>query len=86
MGKRIEVFLFGSLLKKFGDEKMELELKGPTQLPEILRALGIPSEQVQLYMVNYRAVPKDSTIRPGDRVSLFPIDYPVFVDWKDFRF
>ena len=86
MEKRIEVFLFGSLLKKFGDQTMELELKGPTQLPEILRTLGIPSEQVQLSMVNYRAVPKDSTIQPGDRVSLFPIDYPVFMDWKDFRF
>ena len=86
MAKTIEVFLFGSLLKKFGDQRLELELKGPTQLPEILRTLGIPSEHVQLSMVNYRAVSKDSTIQPGDRVSLFPIDYPVFTDWKDFRF
>ena len=86
MAKTIEVFLFGSLLKKFGDQRLELELKGPTQLPEILRTLGIPSEQVQLSMVNYRAVSKDSTIQPGDRVSLFPIEYPVFTDWKDFRF
>jgi hypothetical protein len=28
--------------------------------------------KVQLAMVNHRAVPKDSVINPGDRISLFP--------------
>jgi hypothetical protein len=36
--------------------------------------------------LNNRAVPKNSTIHPGDRLSLFPREYPIFVDWKDHRF
>lgn len=84
-----QVCLFGSLQKKFGDKKdlpIQLNLKTPTPLTEVLEALQIPSYVVQLSMVNYRAVPKDSTIYPGDRLSLFPKEYPVFVDWKDLRF
>jgi molybdopterin converting factor small subunit len=48
-------------------------------------SLRIPFNKVQVVMVNYRAVAKHSTIHPGDRVSLFPREYPVFADWKDFR-
>jgi hypothetical protein len=36
-------------------------------------------------LVNHRAVPKTTLIRPGDRLSLFPREYPIFADWKDFR-
>jgi hypothetical protein len=41
---------------------------------------------VQLAMVNHRAVHKDSMIKQGDRLALFPREYIVFADWKDFRF
>ncbi len=84
-----QVCLFGSLRKKFGnsdDLPIQLDLKSPTPLAEVLSVLKIPTDLVQLSMVNHRAVPKDSTIHPGDRLSLFPIDYPVFADWKDLRF
>ena len=84
-----QVCLFGSLRKRFGDQKdlpIQLDLKTPTPLTEVLETLEIPSDEIQLSMVNYRAVPKDSTICPGDRLSLFPKEYPVFVDWKDLRF
>jgi len=40
---------------------------------------------VQLVMVNHKAVHTNSTINPGDRIALFPREYPVFADWKDFR-
>jgi hypothetical protein len=84
-----QVCLFGSLRKRLGNKKglsIQLDLKTPTPLTEVLETLEIPSDAVQLSMVNYRAVPKDSTIYPGDRLSLFPKEYPVFVDWKDLRF
>jgi hypothetical protein len=73
-----QVCLFGSLRKRLGDRKnlpIQLDLKTPTPLTKVLEILEIPS-----------AVPKDSTIYPGDRLSLFPKEYPVFVDWKDLRF
>ncbi len=84
-----QVCLFGSLRKRLGNKKglsIQLDLKSPTPLTEVLETLEIPSDAVQLSMVNYRAVPKDSTIYPGDRLSLFPKEYPVFVDWKDLRY
>jgi hypothetical protein len=62
-----------------------MDLNAPTPLPQLLKNLKIPSNKVQVAMVNYRAVPKNSTIHPGDRISLFPKEYPVFADWKDFR-
>jgi molybdopterin converting factor small subunit len=94
-----QVCLFGSLRKRLGDRKdlpIQLDLKTPTPLTEVLETLEIltevletleiPSDAVQLSMVNYRAVPRDTTIYPGDRLSLFPKEYPVFVDWNDLRF
>jgi hypothetical protein len=41
---------------------------------------------VQLAMVNHKAVPKNSTIHPGDRLALFPKEYIVFADWHDLKF
>jgi len=52
---------------------------------ELLQQLGIPRDHVQLIMVNHRAVTADMCVRPGDRVALFPQEYPIFPDWKDFR-
>jgi hypothetical protein len=84
----IEVVLLGSLVKRFqevsGHSKL-LELQGPVPLPEVLKLLSIPPDKVQLAMVNHRAVAPDCLIRPGDRVTLFPKEYPLFADWKDFR-
>jgi molybdopterin converting factor small subunit len=62
-----------------------MDLDAPTPLHQVLRNLKIPSNRVQVAMVNYRAVSKNTTIHPGDRISLFPREYPVFADWKDFR-
>ena len=83
-----QVHLFGSLQKSFGalyDLPVQLDLEAPTPLPEVLKRLKIPPEMVQLVIVNHRAVPKDSTIHSGDRLSLFPKEFPIFADWKDLR-
>ena len=89
MGKQTQVCLFGSLRKRLRNKKgptIQLDLKTPSPLLEVLEILEIPSDAVQLSMVNYRAVPKNTTVHPGDRLSLFPKEYPVFVDWNDLRF
>ena len=83
-----QICLFGSLqkaLKHLHDPPLHLDLKDPTPLFEVLQNLQIPLHLVQVAMVNFKAVSMDSTIHPGDRVSLFPKEYPVFADWKDFR-
>lgn len=81
-----QIHLFGSLGKSLVDISPHLDLEAPTPLPEILESLNIPEENVQMAMVNFKAVPKDSVIHPGDRLSLFPREYPLFLDWKDLRF
>ena len=62
-----------------------MDLNAPTPLPQLLKNLKIPFNRVKVVMVNYRAVSKNTTIHPGDRISLFPKEYPVFADSKDFR-
>jgi hypothetical protein len=85
----IQINLFGSLRKEIEgrhDSPIRLQLNAPAPLSDILEKLKIPTGMVQLAMVNYRAVPLSSTINPGDRLSLFSREYPVFADWKDLRF
>ena len=88
MGNITQIYLFGSL-EKWGrdiyDLPIQLHLKAPVSVLDILRRIKIPTGMVQLPMVNHRAISKDSTVQPGDRVSLFPKEYPIFADWKDFR-
>jgi len=86
---RTHVYLFGSLLhgsSPLPDHPIELDLEVPSPLSAVLNLLPIQSDNVQLAMVNHRAVDRDHMIHPGDRVSLFPKEYPFFSDWKDFRF
>ena len=81
--------LFGSLQKKLralGQQAVEVGVEGLTPLLEVLERQRIPSDLVQLSMLNHQVVPKDSTVHPGDRPALFPIDYLGFVDCIDPRF
>jgi len=80
-----DVFFFGSLSRERGDHHCTCELPRSTPLREVLEHLQIPPGRVQLVMVNYRAVPSDHVIQPGDRVALFPREYAIFADWRDFR-
>ena len=81
-----EVFYFGSLGRERGEAHSPCDLQGPTPLRELLNRLQIPTGQVQLVMVNHKAVPPSHLIQPGDRVALFPKEYAIFADWKDMRF
>ena len=84
-----EIHLFGSLGKTFRNQNgrpVQLELEGSMSIMDILKNLTIDAEAIQLAMINHRTVTKDSVVYPGDRLSLFPKEYPIFADWKDFRF
>ena len=83
-----QIHLFGSFRKTAGDfydHPIKLDLNASTSITEVLRELRICPDAVQLAMLNNSAVSKDSAINPGDRLSLFPKEYPIFADWKDFR-
>lgn len=89
MPHAIQVNLFGSLrdpsTSRSGTEIL-CDLKTATPLMDVLPRLGIPADRIQLVMVNHRAADKKATLQPGDRVALFPKEYPIFVDWNSYRF
>jgi len=63
-------------------ELMEITIKTGATIEEAIQVLGIPKEGVKLILVNHTAALFDQPLREGDRVSLFPAEYPVFADWK----
>jgi molybdopterin converting factor small subunit len=89
MNEFIHVVAYGSLCPdraRIGAAvRHPLGQMGPVPLPEVLATLGIAAERVQLAMVNHRAVARTTAVSPGDRVALFPPEYPFFADWKDLR-
>jgi len=83
-----EVYLFGSLSRERESDKgypIQYALQEPIPLNDLFDRLGIISDRVQLAMVNYRAVPLDYVVHPGDRIALFPKEFAIFADWKNFR-
>ncbi len=36
-------------------------------------------------MLNHRAVSAEEVVRPGDRLALVPKEWPILVDWNDYR-
>jgi len=88
MKGKTEVYLYGSLRRGAGESIASPVLDNldePLSLGELIHRLQIQPDQVQLVMVNYRAVSPDHVIQRGDRVSLFPREYAIFADWKNLR-
>jgi molybdopterin converting factor small subunit len=86
--KTIRIKLYGSLeksAKALLDADERLGLTGPAPVREVIRRLDPSDRQVQMAMVNHRAVSWDVPVSPGDRLALFPREYPLFPDPKDFR-
>jgi molybdopterin converting factor small subunit len=86
----VQIILYGNLQNDRKDspypsEKL-LNLAKATSLKNVIHELDIKRERVQLVMRNHHAVSKDAVINPGDRVAFFPVEYPVYPDWNDFRF
>lgn len=79
------VKLMGSLLPYGSPEQpglIEITLKNGATVQEAIQALGIPKERVKLILVNHTGAFLDQPLKEGDRVSLFPAEYPVFADWE----
>ena len=88
MSIKTTLHLFGSLRKSIDTRlgnPVAVNLDTPTPLSRIISDHGIPEQCVQLVMINHRAVTKDAVVHPGDRLALFPAEYPFFADWKNLR-
>ena len=75
----------GSLLSYGPPEQpglVEIAIKPGATVQEAIQALGIPKERIKLIFVNHTVAFLDQPLKKGDRVSLFPAEYPVFADWK----
>jgi len=82
-------YLYGSLgnagIDSGNHSNKLLALDEATPLADVIRQVNIQVDKVQMAMLNHRAVPKDAIIKSGERLALFPADYPIYPDWNDFR-
>ena len=88
MNASVEIHLFGSLRHdpaRDGTASFHLDLEKPVPLRDLIKQTVAFADRVQMAMINHRAVPLDTRVGPGDRVALFPKEYPLFADWKGFR-
>jgi hypothetical protein len=90
MSEMVQIILYGSLRNTGIDSPNSsnklLAVGEATPLKNVIHQLDIQIDKVQLAMRNHRAVSKDANIKPGDRLALFPVEYPIYPDWIDFRF
>ena len=90
MSEMVHVILYGRLWKSGINSQNPsdnmLAISEATPLKNVIRQLDLGDDKVQMAMCNHRAVPKDAVVNPGDRLALFPMEYPVYPDWNDFRF
>lgn len=63
-------------------ELIEIFLKNGSTVQEAIQVLGIPIERIKLILVNHTGALLNQPLKNGDRVSLFPVEYPVFADWE----
>jgi putative ubiquitin-RnfH superfamily antitoxin RatB of RatAB toxin-antitoxin module len=81
----VYVKLMGSLLTyapQSQSELIQVSLQDGCTVWEGIQSLGIPKERVKLILVNHKGALLDQPLKNGDRVSLFPAEYPVFADWE----
>jgi molybdopterin converting factor small subunit len=88
MTKQIAVVAYGSLAQRLripAAQPQPRYLAACRPLGQVLGALGLTGDDIQLAMINHRAVDLAQTVRPGDRIALFPKEYPIFADWHAYR-
>ena len=88
MSKNITIIPYGSLRHTAGStpgDKLVHTVDQPQPLSQLLETIGVAGNNVQLVMVNHRAAGLDTQVGAGDRVALFPKEYPIFADWLAYR-
>ena len=77
MGSTVYVRVYEELNDYLPEERRKrtfsLSLKGPTTVKEAICLLGVPSEEVDLVLVNGESVPFSHIVQEEDRISIYPI-------------
>lgn len=77
MDSTVYVRLYEELNDYLPEEKrkrtLSLSLKGPTTVEDAICLLGVPSEEVDLVLVNGESVRFSHIVQDGDRISIYPI-------------
>ena len=77
MDSTVYVRLYEELNDYLPEEKrkrtLSLSLKGPTTVEDAICLLGVPSEEVDLVLVNGESVPFGHIVQDQDRISIYPI-------------
>ncbi len=84
----VKIVPYGSLRRSLpvsAGGTLDHPLADARSLADVLASLDVRTEQVQLAMVNHRAAAVDSAVCAGDRIALFPKEYPIFADWQSYR-
>ena len=64
----------GSWAKRFiNEETVRLSLKDYANISDALVALGIPLNEIGLTAIDGKAVPRETKLRDGDRIRIFPV-------------
>jgi sulfur carrier protein ThiS len=76
--QKIVMFRFYEELNDYLPEKarkkeLRFDLNGPTTVRKAIASLGIPSNEVDLILINGASVGLRHRLRDGDRVSVYPI-------------
>jgi hypothetical protein len=87
MAQEVIIQLFGSLRRYQREHSSTIVFpcSEPLSLAKLLLAISAERDKVQVVFANGRPVRDDYLVMPGDRISVFPKEYPIFADWKDFR-
>ena len=89
MTNSITIIPYGSLRSATGSTVSACRVPSAADgqpLAQLLETIGIAASRVQLVMVNHKAAGLDTHVRAGDRVALFPGEYPIFADWHAYRY
>ena len=90
MSEKVQIILYGSLrninIDSPNPSSIPIAVGEATPLTNVIRQLDVKVDKVQLAMCNHRAVSTSEIIKPGDRLALFPAEFPIYPDWNDFRF
>ena len=73
MEQEVTMKIFASLLHWTKNPEVKFTLSEPASLKSFLEKLGIPEEEVAVIIRNGAQVKLDTSVLPGDTISLFPV-------------
>jgi hypothetical protein len=61
------------LSRQRANRQFEVSVKGRPTVKHLIESMGVPHTEVELVLLNGRSVGFDRIVRPGDRMSVYPV-------------